>query len=181
MGLTIASDYETTGQDRWRYAVSFSGGPNVAAGSRSLYIWDLKAATPTPVAVTCSDTSWMSFTGYCAYYHPPSRSIIFTEPYWAQTSNATSFGASVAPAYVGKIIKVRVPTNPDGSYAGGTWQVSSWTPTGNPATGLATGRDDWKAFTRCNLMQMGGTKWALVAALNHNASAYIMPLPEGDF
>jgi hypothetical protein len=28
---------------------------------------------------------------------------------------------------------------------------------------------------------MGGTKWALVAALNHNASAYIMPLPEGDF
>lgn len=182
MGVAIASDYATTGQDRWRFAVSFSGGPSIAAGSRSLYIWDMKAATPTPTAVTCSDTSWMSFTGYSAFYHPPSRSIIFTEPYWAQSSTATYWGASVAAAYVGKVIKVRVPTNADGSYnSGGTWQVSSWTPTGNPATGMTTGRDDYKAFTKCNLMQMGGTKWALVAALNYAGSAYIMPLPEGDF
>ena len=182
MGLAIASDYETTGQDRWRFAVSFSGGPSVAAGSRSLYIWDMKATTPTPTAVTCSDNSWMSFTGYSAFYHPPSRSIIFTEPYWAQSSTATYWGASVAPAYVGKIIKVRVPTNADGSYnSGGTWQVSSWTPTGNPASGLTTGAYYYTAFTKCNLMQMGGTKWALVAALNYAGSAYIMPLPEGDF
>lgn len=185
MGIAIASDYETTGQDRWRYAVSFSGG---ASGPRQLYIWDMKvsATCPTPVAVNCSDTSWMSFTHYSAFYHPPSRSILFAEPYWAQSTLPIYTGDAVAAAYVNKIVKVRVPTNADGSYnASGTWQVSAISPSGNPAAGMlfptSSSQDGLKAYTRCNIVQMNGTSWAMVAALRNDGSAYIMPLPTGDF
>ena len=144
---------------RWRYWVANDYAHN------ALVILNLKAADPYAAAAWTyyvpTSSTVHSAGNVGAVYHAPSKSILLGNP--------SSLG--------GNILKVRVPTNGDGTYAGGTWQVSTITLGGsNPATGL--GGDNQGAYSKFNIINdMGNGQAALVVCMETNQAVYACKLP----
>jgi hypothetical protein len=148
---------------RWRYWVG------IAPNSNGLIVLNLKAANPYATSawvgvVATSNTSALSAAGLGAVYHKPSRSILLGDP--------ASMGSS--------IYKLRVPTNGDGTYAGGVWQVSTITAAGgaNPGTGFGDGGTGWRAYSKFNIINdMGNGQSALVCCGGVTLPTYVYKLP----
>jgi hypothetical protein len=149
---------------RWRYWVGIS--PN----SNGIIVLNLKAANPYATSawvgvVSTSNTSALSAVGLGAVYHAPSRSILLGDP--------SQLGSS--------ILKLRVPTNGDGTFAGGTWQVSTITAAGggaNPGTGFGDGGTGWRAYSKFNIINdMGNGQSALVCCGGVTLPTYVYKLP----
>lgn len=157
---------DPTGLDLWRFFVINCRDDNMLA------ILNLKASNPyaasawTRVAVS---NPAVIRGGLGAVYHKASRSILL---YDASDMRDAS------------IYKLRVPTNSDGTYAGGTWQVSSvaaGSGGANPSTGVPTGGGNasgqytWSKF---NIVEdMGNRQSALVVCMDNNSPVYVYKLP----
>ena len=157
---------DPTGLDLWRFFVVNCRADNTLA------ILDLKASNPY------ASSAWSRVPvnnpavirgGLGAAYHKPSRSILLYDA--SDMRDATLY-------------KLRVPTNSDGTYSGGTWQVSTVTPgsgSSNPSTGVptsggnASGQYTWSKF---NIVEdMGNGQSALVVCMDTNLPVYVYKLP----
>ncbi len=157
---------DPTGLDLWRFFVINCRADNTLA------ILNLKASNPyaasawTRVAVS---NPAVIRGGLGAVYHKASRSILL---YDASDMRDAS------------LYKLRVPTNPDGTYAGGTWQVSTvvaGSGSANPSTGVPTGGGNasgqytWSKF---NIVEdMGNGQSGLVVCMDTSQPVYVYKLP----
>jgi hypothetical protein len=165
----------TDPQDRWRFFVA----PLVDAGlpgGGGIQTLDLKAANPLATAAwttrTTNNVTAIANAGLGAVYHEPSRSILL---YNYATGTTTPNGA---------LLKIRVPTNGDGTFnASGQWTVTtinpasgSTTPPTNP--GGAQGTGAWSKFNIVNDMGNGQACLVVVADVTGLTYAYRLPTTE---
>jgi hypothetical protein len=157
---------DPSGQDRWRFFVI-----NCRSDS-SLAILNLKASNPYASSawsrVSVSDSAALR-VGLGAVYHKASRSILLYD---------------ASDMRDGGFFKLQVPTNSDGTYAGGHWQVSKVMPaagSANPSTGVpssggsAGGQYTWSKF---NIIEdMGNGQAALVVCMDTTLPVYVFKLP----
>lgn len=155
--------YDPSGADLWRYLVV-----NSRDYTNSLFILNLKLATPTWSQVTVSNSA-VNRSGLGAVYHKQSRSILCYDPSDMRDKS---------------VYKIRVPTVGD-AYAGGTWNVTPITAhasSANPSDGVptgggaASGQYTWSKFNIIEDMGDGNTA-ALVVCMDNDAPVYVYRLP----
>jgi hypothetical protein len=158
-------------KDRWRFLVV------PARHRKGLHILNLKATNPYVDSawsvVNVSDSTVLTDTTGCgAVFHAPSKSILLGNP----IGNYGSLG--------GDVLAIRVPTNADGGYSGGTWNVSRVSPaasSANPASGIrgiAPSCEQNGAWSKFNLIEdMGNGQGALVVCLAVDKPTYVYKLP----
>lgn len=154
---------DTSGQDRWRLWVA------PAPDAKGLIVLDLKSANPYAASAwsvqPVSNLAAVSVPGLGAVYHPASTAILLSDPKSLQG---------------GQILKLRVPTNSDGTFnPSATWQVSTVAPasgSANPTAGTSTANNG--AWSKFNIVKdMGNGQSALVVCMEVDRPTYVYKLP----
>lgn len=155
---------DPSGQDRWRIWVA------PAPDAKGLVALNLKASNPYAAAAwtvyPVSDLAAISAAGLGAVYHKASKSIILGNPLSLKG---------------GQLLKLRVPTNADGTFnVGGRWEVSSLAPatssSADPTAGTSTSNNG--AWSKFNLIEdMGNGQSALVVCMEVDQPTYVYKLP----
>lgn len=146
---------------RWRLFVVPSSTTGV------LMVLNLKAVNPYQASAWSykSIATSVKAEGLGGVYHAPSRSILAADPVTNQHGN---------------LLKIRVPTNPDGTYNdSGTWDVSTITSTGaNPGAGQSVGIGGGRTYGKLRMIKdMGNGQSALVLCAGVTLPTYVYKLP----
>lgn len=162
-GKWAAVVVDPSGQDLWRLWVA------PAPEAKGLIVLDLKSSNPYAAAAwsvkPVSDLAAISVNGLGAVYHAASTGILLGDPKSLQG---------------GQILKLRVPTNADGTFnPSATWQVSTVAPasgSANPTAGTSTANNG--AWSKFNIIEdMGNGQSALVVCMEVDRATYVYKLP----
>jgi hypothetical protein len=134
-------------------------------GSGGIAIMSLDALSSSAFTLVNPTGTFTPNTRYGAAYHAASKSILLYDP--SVTGN--------------QIVKLKIPTNPNGTYnASGTWTYSTLTPTNSPTIEYLDSSGGWRGtYSKFQIIQdMGDGRSAAVVATKVNGPAWVYKIPQ---